>query len=214
MCCQDVYRKELESLPGGGLLSRSARFNHSCLPNVQGSWAEGCAEWRALRDLSPGEAWGGCGGSLALDAKELCFSYVDCYQNATERQETLALLFKFRCRCPVCRLEPGALLESNERRLELRQLQDSLQMAAFAADVGAASKVLVPQMLELLDVELHGNSALKSKVLNLGFLSPAKAKTFCAVEARRGVGGSRIGQALGRGGEISRGLGLPLPLGH
>jgi len=42
--------------PGGGLLTRSARFNHSCLPNVQGTWADGCAEWRALRAIAPGEA--------------------------------------------------------------------------------------------------------------------------------------------------------------
>ena len=41
---------------GGGLLTRSARFNHSCLPNIQGTWADGCAEWRALRAIAPGEA--------------------------------------------------------------------------------------------------------------------------------------------------------------
>ena len=73
---------------GGGLLAMSARFNHSCKPNVQGGWDKsqggGMAVWYALRDISAGE--------------ELCFSYVDPYETDTERQSTLQRLFKFQCR--------------------------------------------------------------------------------------------------------------------
>ncbi|CAL1151595.1 unnamed protein product [Cladocopium goreaui] len=142
---------------GGGLLTRSARFNHSCLPNVQGTWADGCAEWRALRAIAPGE--------------ELCFSYVDPYQTDEQRQATLELLFKFKCRCPVCSLEKDAKAASNQNRLQLRDLNEGLQMAAIAADdTEEVLEVLVPEMLELLDSELAGSPALKSKVLHLGFL--------------------------------------------
>ena len=73
---------------GGGLLAMSARFNHSCKPNVQGGWDKsqggGMAVWHALRDISAGE--------------ELCFSYVDPYETEAERQSTLQSLFKFQCR--------------------------------------------------------------------------------------------------------------------
>eukprot|EP00434_Breviolum_minutum_P016433 symbB.v1.2.014486.t1/scaffold1057.1/size140642/6 len=145
---------------GGGLLTRSARFNHSCLPNVQGTWADGHAEWRALREISPGE--------------ELCFSYVDPYQTDEERQATLELLFKFKCKCPVCSLEKDAKDTSNQNRLQLRDLNEGLQMAAIAAspddDLGEVSEILVPEMLELLDSELGGSPTLKSKVLQMGFL--------------------------------------------
>jgi hypothetical protein len=51
-----IFEDHQLTSPGGGLLTRSARFNHSCLPNVQGTWADGCAEWRALRAIAPGEA--------------------------------------------------------------------------------------------------------------------------------------------------------------
>ena len=73
---------------GGGLLLVSARFNHSCKPNVQGRWDQsqpgGMAVWHALRDISIGE--------------ELCFSYVDPYDSEIERQSILQKLFKFKCR--------------------------------------------------------------------------------------------------------------------
>ncbi|CAK9002625.1 unnamed protein product [Durusdinium trenchii] len=142
---------------GGGLLCRSARFNHSCLPNVQGTWADGCAEWRALRDVSAGE--------------ELCFSYVDPYQTDVQRQETLELLFKFKCQCPVCSLEREARETSNQTRLQLRELNEGLQLAVIGADdAGYVAERLVPEMLDLLDIELGGSSALKTKALHLGFL--------------------------------------------
>ena len=80
----------------------------------------------------------------------------------------------------MCSLEPRALEKSDARRLELRQLQESLQMAAFSADVAAASKLLLPEMLRLLDTELLGNCALKSKVLTLGFLPPGAASHVVA----------------------------------
>ena len=73
---------------GGGLLVTSARFNHSCRPNVQGHWDKmengGMAVWHALRDIAVGE--------------ELCFSYVDPYDSNVERHSTLHQLFKFQCR--------------------------------------------------------------------------------------------------------------------
>lgn len=60
--------------PGGGLLTRSARFNHSCLPNVQGTWADGHAEWRALREISPGEDGHHKWSAHPRDWGSICFS--------------------------------------------------------------------------------------------------------------------------------------------
>lgn len=146
---------------GGGLLAMSARFNHSCKPNVQGGWDKsqggGMAVWHALRDISAGE--------------ELCFSYVDPYETEAERQSTLQSLFKFQCRCPVCMLQGEAKMASNQNRQQLRDLKEALELSAVVADDTAEmARELVPQMVELLDAELEGSPALKSKVLHVGFL--------------------------------------------
>ncbi|CAJ1395697.1 unnamed protein product [Effrenium voratum] len=143
---------------GGGILPISARFNHSCVPNIQGTWADGCAEWRVLREVEEGE--------------ELCFSYVEPYQPQQERQRTLEQLFRFRCNCPACRAGES----SDLRRLQLKDLLEALQLAALAEEVGQLARDLVPQMLELIDEELAGSPALKSKALHLGFLLALEAE--------------------------------------
>ena len=64
-------------------------INHSCYPNsVYCFSADGSMEYRALRDLAPGE--------------EVTVSYIDCSLPTMQRQEILRTQRFFMCRCIRC----------------------------------------------------------------------------------------------------------------
>ena len=101
----------------GGLFLLAARFNSSCVPNVNNHWDAGSGQliFRAVRDVVPGE--------------ELCLGYGKLLASRDERRRELLMKFGFECTCDACRLEGQALADSDARReclsvLYGSQLQD------------------------------------------------------------------------------------------
>ena len=94
----------------GGVFLFAARFNSSCVPNVNNRWVpeRGQVVFRALRDISPGE--------------ELCIGYGKLLATRGERREELRRKFNFECQCEACAQEGQALAESDERRRTLSEL--------------------------------------------------------------------------------------------
>lgn len=88
----------------GGIFLTGARFNHSCVPNVNNHWdaARGQLVFRALRDIEAGE--------------ELCLSYGRLLAKRSERRAELRAKFGFECACEACSLEGKALAASEARR--------------------------------------------------------------------------------------------------
>ncbi|EKM57570.1 uncharacterized protein PHACADRAFT_192717 [Phanerochaete carnosa HHB-10118-sp] len=88
----------------GGIFLAGARFNHSCVPNVNNHWdaARGQLVFRALRDIEAGE--------------ELCLGYGRLLAKRGERRAELSAKFGFDCACEACSLEGKALVASDARR--------------------------------------------------------------------------------------------------
>lgn len=88
----------------GGLFLLAARFNSSCVPNVNNHWdaARGVLVFRALRDIAQGE--------------ELCLGYGKLLARRDERRAELRAKFGFECACEACSLQGKALAESDTRR--------------------------------------------------------------------------------------------------
>lgn len=97
----------------GGLFLLGARFNSSCVPNVNNHWdaREGRLVFRAVRDIAPGE--------------EMCLGYCKLLAKRDERRAVLQERFGFECRCEACELEGAALEESDARRECLGLLYDA-----------------------------------------------------------------------------------------
>lgn len=94
----------------GGIFLVGARFNSSCVPNVNNRWEteRGQIVFRAVRDITPGE--------------ELCVGYGKLLAGRDERREELHRKFNFKCLCEACALEGQALAESDMRRETLNAL--------------------------------------------------------------------------------------------
>lgn len=94
----------------GGLFLLGARFNSSCVPNVNNRWdpERGQIVFRAVRDIYPGE--------------ELCIGYGKLLAKREERREELRAKFAFDCLCEACALEGRELAESDMRRETLNAL--------------------------------------------------------------------------------------------
>lgn len=97
----------------GGIFLLGARFNSSCVPNVNNRWdsERGQIVFRAVRDISPGE--------------ELCIGYGKLLARRDDRREELKKKFDFACLCEACDLEEYALAASDERRETLNELYSS-----------------------------------------------------------------------------------------
>ncbi|KAI0694026.1 hypothetical protein BC835DRAFT_1033159 [Cytidiella melzeri] len=94
----------------GGVFLFAARFNSSCVPNVNNRWdpERGQVVFRALRDIAPGE--------------ELCIGYGKLLATREERRAEMKRKFRFECQCEGCALEGEALEESDRRRRTLYEL--------------------------------------------------------------------------------------------
>ncbi|KAI0090418.1 hypothetical protein BDY19DRAFT_940095 [Irpex rosettiformis] len=106
----------------GGIFLFAARFNSSCVPNVNNRWDpdRGQVVFRALRDISPGE--------------ELSIGYGKLLATRDERREELKRKFNFKCRCEACALEGQALAFSDERRQVLHELYSAHMQEAAGDD--------------------------------------------------------------------------------
>lgn len=93
-----------------GVFVIAARMNHSCVPNLHGSWVDWVVqmEHRATRKIKRSE--------------EMCRSYIDLLQTREARQKQLASRWFFICKCEACSLEGAALEASDRRRTTLKNL--------------------------------------------------------------------------------------------
>jgi SET and MYND domain-containing protein len=82
---------------GIGMFPEACYLNHSCVPNCvyvssfkrnSSDTNQPVLEFRAIRDISPGE--------------EICYSYVDLYQDRKTRNEQLSKAYLFKCACKRC----------------------------------------------------------------------------------------------------------------
>ncbi|KAI0694404.1 hypothetical protein BC835DRAFT_1486268, partial [Cytidiella melzeri] len=82
----------------GGMFLFAARFNASCVPNVNNHWDPECGKvvFRALRDIAPGE--------------ELCIGYGKLLATQEERRAEMKRKFWFESQCKGCRFRPSCLL--------------------------------------------------------------------------------------------------------
>jgi hypothetical protein len=128
----------------GGVFLFAARFNSSCVPNVNNRWDadNGYIVFRALRDISPGE--------------ELCIGYGRLLATRQERQEELRRKFNFKCRCEACALEGQALADSDERRRALHELYS----AHMQPDVGDDPMQGIGEVRHVLRFPIPACSAL------------------------------------------------------
>ena len=103
----------------GGLFLLGARFNSSCVPNVNNHWdaTRGLLVFRALRDVEPGE--------------ELCLAYGKLLATRDERRAEMRAKFGFECQCEACSLTGKALAESDARRECLGSIYASHLQGAY-----------------------------------------------------------------------------------
>ena len=101
-----------------GIFLEISRFNHSCLPNARNSWNPDINRMRvyALRDIAFGD--------------EIFVSYLasrNVYGSSrAERQTGLMEKNMFTCACAACGLQGPAAVASDERRLQIKALWESV----------------------------------------------------------------------------------------
>ncbi|CAH0037155.1 unnamed protein product [Clonostachys solani] len=88
-----------------GLFEVACRINHSCLPNTHSSWdpEKGTIEIYATQSIPQGE--------------EITSTYIGNLGEYALRQECLAYIFRFTCRCCLCTL-PEEDRESSDLRIQ------------------------------------------------------------------------------------------------
>ena len=102
----------------GGIFLEVSRFNHSCLPNARTSWNSDINRMRvyALRDIAVGD--------------EIFVSYLasrNVYGSSrAQRQDRLTNRYMFTCACTACGLQGPAAVASDERRLQIKALWESV----------------------------------------------------------------------------------------
>ena len=101
-----------------GIFLDISRFNHSCSPNARTSWNPDINRMRiyALRDIAYGD--------------EIFVSYLasrNVYGSSrAERQTRLMKKYMFTCACTACGLQGPAAVASDERRLQIKALWESV----------------------------------------------------------------------------------------
>jgi hypothetical protein len=107
-----------ESSDNSGIFLEISRFNHSCSPNARYSWNPDIKRMRvyALRDIAYGD--------------EIFVSYLSSRNvygsSRAERQTRLRSRYMFTCACTACELQGPAAVASDERRLKIRELWNSV----------------------------------------------------------------------------------------
>lgn len=97
----------------GGLFLKASRINHACLPNCQHTWNANINEEtiHVVRDVLKGE--------------ELTISYSDSSPSEIRREQLLHK-FGFECTCTLCSLPRMERLRSDNRLMEIQQLDKVL----------------------------------------------------------------------------------------
>lgn len=99
----------------GGIFPLCSRINHSCCPNINHSWNPNTERENiyAIRDIQQGE--------------EILTCYVDdFYLMRDERRQRLKQTFNFVCECPLCSASEHERKESDERRKQMKKLDDEI----------------------------------------------------------------------------------------
>ena len=102
----------------GGIFFEISRFNHSCSPNARTSWNPEINRMRvyALRDIALGD--------------EIFVSYLSSRNvygsSRAERQTALTSKYMFTCACTACGLQGLSAVASDERRLQIKALWESV----------------------------------------------------------------------------------------
>ncbi|XP_076816367.1 histone-lysine N-methyltransferase SMYD3-like isoform X2 [Clavelina lepadiformis] len=84
-----ISDEEMQADIGTGVYLSCSLLNHSCDPNCVAEFDEMNINIRAIKDISKGE--------------ELLISYVDVFAPSEDRQKDLMDIYKFSCRCNLCR---------------------------------------------------------------------------------------------------------------
>lgn len=128
---------------GVGLLPLSARFNHSCQPNVCRTWDDDaqCERLVACEPVSGGA--------------ELCISYGTLFKPRVQRQSLLRKKYRFACACPACSLPPAESLESDMRRCTI-------------GHIGSALSSLKHDPFSLIELAKQGLALLETEGLAIG----------------------------------------------
>lgn len=103
---------------------RSARLNHSCIPNCYPYWNPRVQQLcvYALRDINPGE--------------QLFITYGDRFdERANERMLRLSQLYGFECNCDACNKKSASWETIENDRKEMVQLQESYIKHKLADDI-------------------------------------------------------------------------------
>ena len=93
----------------------ATRFNHSCLPNTYYSWNRTREEivFHSMSDLPQGE--------------EMTICYGNPFLTRLQRRAELHI-YNFCCHCPSCQPETAFGRASEERRFEMKQLEEQITM--------------------------------------------------------------------------------------
>ncbi|KAL8277276.1 hypothetical protein RQP46_010345 [Phenoliferia psychrophenolica] len=104
----------IETLPThAGVFAISSRINHSCTPNAMASYS-------SIKKVLSVYAL------VAIPAQtEILFSYIDPLAPIQDRQLALWQRFRFRCRCSVCALGLGRVLEKGDPLLLEQEKADA-----------------------------------------------------------------------------------------
>jgi len=161
----------------GGIFLTGARFNHSCVPNVNNHWdaARGQLVFRALRDIEGGE--------------ELCLGYGRLLAKRDERRTELRAKFGFECACEACVLEGKALAASDARR----ECLATMYSAHLRGSYGDPFEGVGEAVLALRFLREEGLTVYESSFCYSGFHCCAAVSDFASAEswARRAFEASR-----------------------
>lgn len=138
----------------GGLFLTGARFNSSCVPNVNNRW-DARAQllvFRAVRDIEAGE--------------EMCLGYGKLLATRDERRVEMREKFGFECQCEACSLDGAALEESDARRECLGLLYDAHLKGEYKDPLEGIGEVKVtPSVPSLIITHLISQAVVALRLL-------------------------------------------------
>jgi len=138
--CYDLGKLDTGSAYGGSAIGLLAsRINHSCIPNVQFSFADTVPSHLShlVSDIDQRDASNGPRPGLMLfhtlrtlpANRELSSNYESIYLTTAQRQVKQQMYYGFRCVCEACTGETDFWAKSDERRIEMIRLKAQVDKA-------------------------------------------------------------------------------------
>lgn len=136
--CYDLGKPDTGSAHGGSAIGLLAsRINHSCIPNVQFSFADTVPPQLAALVASDDDKFNGSARGVMLfytlrnlsANRELLSNYDSIFATAAQRQVKHQMYYGFRCDCEACTGESEFWAKSDERRRELAWLKGQIDAA-------------------------------------------------------------------------------------